>query len=70
MHAETSVYIISKETSNPIHKMPEAEVLARASAFDPRSVDPAKVMRLALEMIVSNPEFAVEIATTALREVA
>lgn len=31
--------------------MSEAEVLACASAFDPTSVDPAKVMRLALEMI-------------------
>lgn len=28
--------------------MPEAEVLAKAAAFDPTSVDPAKVYRLAL----------------------
>jgi len=53
MHAEPIVSHQSGEIKSPNHTeiMPPAEVLARASAFDPTQPNREGIMRLALEMI-------------------
>ena len=43
--------------------MPDAEVLAKASAFDPTQINREAVMRLALEMIVAHSITYIDRAT-------
>lgn len=71
MHAEETI-LHDSAFAEKTHSLPPDEIVSTAACFDPTSVDPAKVYRLALEIIAfghcDGPQM-IDMAKMAMREV-